>query len=317
MGLTKLIAKRFGFGLLTLFVITILLSIGLEALPGDLASSLLGQSATAENLAAMRKQLGLDQPLHIRYFEWLGNFVQGDMGQSLANKRSVAEFIGPRFANTIFLAGLAASVAVPLAILLGVLAALYRETWFDKSISMITLGFISLPEFFVGYILVAYFAVQLGWFPAISTLNANTPFLHKLYAAALPAITLMLVVVAHMMRMTRASIVNLMQSPFIEMATLKGMSRSRIVMNHALPNALSPIINVVVLNLAYLVVGVVIVEVVFVYPGMGQLMVDSVRTRDLPVVQACMLIFGATYIFLNMLADILAIVANPRLRHPR
>ena len=139
----------------------------------------------------------------------------------------------------------------------------------------------------------------------------------KIYASLLPIATLTLVIVAHMMRMTRAAIINLMQSPFIEMATLKGLTRARIVVHHALPNALSPIINVIVLNLAYLVVGVVVVEVVFIYPGLGSLMVESVQSRDLPIVQACILIFGATYISLNMLADILSIISNPRLRHPK
>jgi len=317
MGLTRLVIKRLAFGVVTLLVITILISLALEALPGDFAEQRLGQSATPETIAAIRAQLGLNEPIYIRYVQWLGNFLQGDMGVSLSNSRPVAELLATRLGNTLFLASVSAIVAVPLALFLGIVAALYRESFLDKLISTLTLGAISLPEFFVGYILVALFAVQWQIFPAISSISADMGFWEKIYASFLPVATLTFVIVAHMMRMTRAAIINLMQSPYIEMATLKGLKRSRIVIHHALPNALSPIINVIVLNLAYLVVGVVVVEVVFIYPGLGLLMVDSVTSRDLPIVQACILIFGATYITLNMLADILSIVSNPRLRHPR
>lgn len=317
MGLTRLIANRVAFGLITLIVITLLISLALEALPGNFAEQRLGQSATPETIAAIQTQLGLDQPIHIRYLQWLGNFLQGDMGISLANSRPVSELLATRLGNTLFLASASAIVAVPLALFLGILAALYRESLLDKMISTATLAAISLPEFFIGYILVALFAVNWQIFPAISNISDDMALGEKIYASLLPIATLTFVIVAHMMRMTRAAIINLMQSPFIEMATLKGLTRGRIIVHHALPNALSPIINVIVLNLAYLVVGVVVVEVVFIYPGLGLLMVDSVTSRDLPIVQACILIFGATYISLNMLADILSIISNPRLRHPR
>ncbi|MDE0309762.1 MAG: ABC transporter permease [Acidiferrobacterales bacterium] len=317
MGLTRLIAKRIAFGLITLIVITLLISLALEALPGDFAEQRLGQTATPETIAAIRAQLGLNEPILVRYWQWLSKFLQGDMGVSLSNSRPVSELLATRLGNTLFLASSAAIVAVPLALFLGILAALYRESLLDKMISTSTLAAISLPEFFVGYILVALFAVNWQFFPAISSISDSMTLGEKIYASLLPIATLTLVIVAHMMRMTRAAIINLMQSPFIEMATLKGLKRSRIIVHHALPNALSPIINVIVLNLAYLVVGVVVVEVVFIYPGLGLLMIDSVTSRDLPIVQACILIFGATYISLNMLADILSIISNPRLRHPR
>ena len=239
------------------------------------------------------------------------------MGISLSNSRPVAELLATRLGNTLFLAVSSAIVAVPLALFLGILAALYRESFLDKMISTITLAAISLPEFFIGYMLVAILAVNWQLFPAISSISDSMSLGEKIYASILPIATLTFVIVAHMMRMTRAAIINLLQSPFIEMATLKGLKRSRIIVRHALPNALSPIINVIVLNLAYLVVGVVVVEVVFIYPGLGLMMIDSVTSRDLPIVQACILIFGATYITLNMLADILAIICNPRMRHPR
>lgn len=317
MGLTRLIFNRVLFGLITLLAITLLISLALEALPGDFAEQRLGQSATPETIAAIREQLGLNKPVLVRYAEWLGNFLQGDMGISLSNSRPVAELLATRLGNTLFLAVSSAIVAVPLALFLGIIAALYRESLLDKMISTITLGAISLPEFFIGYMLVALFAVNWQLFPAISSISDSMSLGEKIYASLLPIATLTFVIVAHMMRMTRAAIINLMQSPFIEMATLKGLKRSRIIVRHALPNALSPIINVIVLNLAYLVVGVVVVEVVFIYPGLGLLMIDSVTSRDLPIVQACILIFGATYITLNMLADILAIICNPRMRHPR
>ncbi len=317
MGLLGLISRRLAFGLLTLFVISLIISLGMELLPGDLAEAILGQSATPETVAAFRRELGLDQPAPQRYLKWLGGVIQGDLGTSLANQRKIADLIGDRLRNTVFLAIVAAVMSVPLAVLLGVLAALYRETWFDKSISIATLSAISLPDFFIAYILIVLLAVTFRVFPVISKVSPSMSFGDQLYAVALPAITLTLVVAAHMMRMTRAAIINLLSSPYIEMAQLKGLSRTRIIWHHALPNALSPIINVVVLNLAFLIVGVVVVEVVFVYPGLGQLFVDSVSKRDLPVVQACTLIFAAVYVLLNLTADVLSMLSNPRLRHPR
>ncbi len=243
--------------------------------------------------------------------------LQGDLGTSLANQREIAELIGGRLRNTLFLAVVAAGMSVPLAVMLGVLAALYRDTWFDKSISIATLSAISLPDFFIAYILIVLLAVTFRVFPVISKVSPSMSLGEQLYAVALPAITLTLVVAAHMMRMTRAAIINLLSSPYIEMAQLKGLSRTRMIWHHALPNALSPIINVIVLNLAFLIVGVVVVEVVFVYPGLGQLFVDSVSKRDLPVVQACTLIFAAVYVLLNLTADVLSMMSNPRLRHPK
>ncbi len=312
-----LVVKRIGLGILTLFVISIIFFIGVEALPGDLAEEILGQNALPETVAAFRKELKLDLPPHERYVAWLGDLMQGNLGKSLANGRPVVDLVGWRFANTLFLASSAAVIAVPVAILLGILAALYRNSLFDRAISMATLSTISFPEFFVAYILIALLSVQLIIFPSISNINDQMSFWQKIHAIVLPCLTLSLVVVAHMMRQTRAAIINILASPFIEMARLKGIQRTRVIVMHAFPNALSPVINVIALNLAYLVVGVVIVEVVFVYPGLGQLMVDSVSKRDIPVVQACGLIFASVYIGLNLTADVLSIISNPRLRNPR
>lgn len=302
---------------MTLFVISIIIFGAVELLPGDIAQAVLGQGATPENLAALRKQMGLDQPAPVRYFDWLIGAVQGDFGKSLITNKSVTETIAPRFANTLFLASYAAVIAVPVAISLGVIVALLRNSIFDRVANVVTLTFISSPEFFLGYILVLYLAVKTGMFPAIAKLDANMTFTQLLDRTFLPALTMVLVVVAHMMRMTRASIIALLSSPFIEMARLKGMPGWKVIVKHALPNAWAPIINVIALNLAYLITGVVLVEVVFVYPGIGQLLVDSVTKRDFSVVQACCLIFAATFILLNLTADVLAILTNPRLRYKK
>ena len=313
----KVIAQRIALGFLTLFTISLLITFGVELLPGDLAESILGQGATPETVIVFRAELGLDKPAHMRYLSWLGGIVTGDLGVSLANKREISELVGIRIANTLFLGGFAAAIAVPLALFLGILAALYRNTLYDRTINTFTLTTISFPEFFVAYILILFFAIKLGWFPGISNISTELSFGNKLYRTLLPATTLTLVVLAHMLRMTRATIINLLASPYIEMARLKGISPMKIILRHALPNALAPIVNVVAINLAYLVVGVVIVEVVFVYPGLGQLMVDSVSKRDIPVVQACSMIFASVYILLNLSADIISIVTNPRILHPR
>ncbi len=313
----KLILNRLGLGVLTLFAASVLIFIGTEILPGDLASAILQNTATPESLAKMRLDLGLNQPAYIRFFQWLFAALHGDFGKSLANNRDVLTEIAPRFANTMFLAVYAAIVAVPLAIGLGLMAAIRQGSVFDRLVNIVTLMTISVPEYFLAYLLIKYVAVELGWFPSLASVSSDTPFFDRLYIAFLPMLTLVLVIVAHMMRMTRASVLSVMASPYIEMAILKGLSKSRIVVRHALPNALAPIISVVALNLAYLIVGVVVVETVFVYPGLGQLMVDEVSKHDVPVVQACGLIFAATFILLNMIADILAILSNPRLRQPR
>ncbi len=313
----KLIAQRIALGALLLWAVSILIFAGTEILPGDVAASILGQSATPEALANLRAELKLDDPAPVRYFRWFGNFIQGDLGTALSNGQDIATSLGKRLKNTLFLAFWAALVSVPLAVLLGLLAVRYRNRLPDKLISGATLASISLPEFFIGYLLIYFVAVRLQWFPSVSTVYEGMPFVERMKAIALPATTLTLVVLAHMMRMTRAAILNVMQSAYIETAELKGLTPFSIIRKHALPNAIAPIVNVVMLNLAFLVVGVVVVEVIFVYPGMGQYLVDHVAKRDVPVVQACGLIFASVYIGLNIIADIVAIVANPRLRHPR
>lgn len=313
----KLVAQRLALSTLLLLAASVLIFAGTTILPGDVAQNILGQSATPESLANLRKELGMDQPATTRYFNWLFGALQGDLGTALTNGRDIVESLSGRLKNTLFLAFWAAVVAVPLAIFLGLLAVRYRERWPDKLISAVTLASISVPEFLIGYVLMYYVGVKLGWAPTVSTIYDSMSLGEKLNAIALPVTVLTMVVLAHMMRMTRAAILNVMQSAYIETAELKGLTSFQVIARHAFPNAIAPVVNVVMLNLAYLVVGVVVVEVVFVYPGMGQYLVDHVAKRDVPVVQASGLIFAAVYIGLNMVADIVSILANPRLRHPK
>lgn len=312
--MTKFILTRLALGILSLLAVSVLIFIATEILPGDVASAVLGQGATPETLAAFRIELGLDRPAHVRYWEWFTGAIQGDFGQSMTNKREILPELMKKFKNTLFLAGVAALIAVPISVGLGIIAAINEGKWQDRWSNIISLATISVPEFFIAYILILVFAVQLRWFPSLSTVFEGMGYGERLYKIALPALTLTMLVAAHMLRMTRSSVLAIMSQPYIEMAFLKGMPRSRVILKHALPNAAAPIISVIALNLAYLIVGVVVIEVVFVYPGVGQYMVDGVTKRDLPVVQACGLIFAATFIILNTVADILAILANPRLR---
>ena len=313
----KLVAQRIALGILLLFAVSVLIFAATQILPGDVAQSILGQSATPEAIANLRQELGLDDPAIVRYFSWLGGILTGDLGTALTTRQEISATLPPRLWNTLFLAFWAAIISVPLAIMLGLLAVRYRNGWIDKTISGLALASTSLPEFFVGYLLVYFFAVKWQIFPGISTVYDGMPFLERMKAIALPATALTVVVFAHMMRMTRAAILNVMQSAYIETAELKGLSHFEIIRKHAFPNAIAPVINVIMLNLAYLIVGVVVIEVIFVYPGMGQYLVDHVVKRDVPVVQAVGLIFAAVYIGLNIVADVAAILANPRLRHPK
>jgi len=323
--IVRTVIQRLLLGVLTLFIVSLIIFSAINLLPGDFGEAVLGQSATKATVAAFRAELGLDMPSYLQYFHWISGVVHGDFGTSFSGRdssgvdrsRSVLELIGPRLENTLFLALMTSFIAVPLALFLGITTALYRNTFYDRAVNAITLTTIATPEFFVAYILILFLATLYPVFPSLANVNVDMPFAEKVYKTALPAFTLTLVIVAHMMRQTRAAIINLLASPYIEMARLKGVSPIRIILRHALPNAWAPISTVIALNLAYLVVGVVVVEVVFVYPGIGQLMVDAVRTRDIPVVQASALIFAGTYIMLNLTADIIGIITNPRLLHPR
>lgn len=313
----KLIISRLGQGVITLLAVSVLIFICTQILPGDVASAVMGQGATPEALAAFRKELGLNDPAYQRYFNWLWGAVQGDLGVSMTNQRVIIDELLPRLYNTLFLAAYAALIAIPLSVGLGILAAINEGKLVDRTSNILTLITISIPEFFIAYLMIIVFVVNLGWFPSLATVFPGISFGERVYITTLPAVALTMLVAAHMLRMTRSSVLSVMSSAYVEMAFLKGANRSRVIARHALPNAAAPIITVVALNMAYLVVGVVVLESVFIYPGIGQLMVDAVSKRDVPVIQACGLVFAMVFVVLNTLADVLIILVNPRLRHQR
>ncbi len=309
-----ILGKKLVAAVLTLMAASVLIFAGTELLPGDLAGSILQNNATPETLAQLRLDLKLDQPATVRFMGWVEKLAHGDLGRSLTNDQDVATEIAPRLANTIFLATYAALVAVPLALGLGLITALYQGRWIDRIANVGSLMAISFPEYFLAYLLIKILAVDLGLLPSLANVAPDTELGPRLILTLLPMITLVLGTLAHMLRMTRTAVLSIMERPFIEMAILKGLPQWQIISRHALPNALAPIVSVIALNLGYLVVGVVVVETVFVYPGLGQLMVDAVGKHDVPVVQACGMIFATAFIGLNLLADMITIIANPRLR---
>jgi len=317
MTLTTLIGRRLLIGVFILLVVSVLVFAGTEILPGDVATAILGQSATPELVALIRERLGLDDPVYLRYLHWLGGLVTGNLGTSLVNGADLSGEVGVRLFNTFFLALLTASVAVPLSIVLGLLSALKPNGALDRTISTVTLALISLPDFLTAIILVTLFAVTWKFFPAIVNIRSDDGITDIMHALVLPVATLVFAVLAHMVRMTRTVVLNVLTSPPIEMALLKGVPRWRILIVHALPNALAPIVNVIALNLAYLIAGIVVIETLFNVLGLGRFTVESVQNRDIPAVQVCAMIFCAVYVLLNLLADVISIIANPRLRHPK
>lgn len=317
MTLTALIGRRLLIGVFILLIVSVLVFAGTEILPGDVATAILGQSATPELVALIRERLGLDDPVYLRYLHWLGGLVTGNLGTSLVNGADLGGEVGVRLFNTFFLALLTASVAVPLSIVLGLLSALKPNGALDRTISTVTLALISLPDFLTAIILVTLFAVTWKFFPAIVNIRSDDGITDIMHALVLPVATLVFAVLAHMVRMTRTVVLNVLTSPPIEMALLKGVPRWRILIVHALPNALAPIVNVIALNLAYLIAGIVVIETLFNVLGLGRFTVESVQNRDIPAVQVCAMIFCAVYVLLNLLADVISIIANPRLRHPK
>lgn len=317
MTLFLLIIRRLLLGIVILLIVSALIFIGTEILPGDVAQAILGQGATPELIENVRVRLGLNDPVHVRYFRWLGNLLSGNLGTSMVSGADIGQLLGERIRNTLMLAGLTALISVPLAVALGLLCAVKPNSLTDRAISMVSLSMISLPDFLIAIVLVMFFAVKLGWLPAIANLRPGQDFITVARMMVLPVTVLVFTVLAHMVRMTRTAVINVLSSPATEMAILKGVPRWRLLLVHALPNALAPIANVIALNLAFLISGIVVVETLFNFSGLGRLMVESVSTRDIPVVQICALLFCAVYVLLNLLADIVAIVSNPRLRFPK
>lgn len=312
----KLVVARIALAGISLLAVSLAIFAITSVLPGDAAQELLGQYGTPETVAGLRAELGLDLPAHVRYLGWLGGLLTGDFGRSLANNVPVAQLIASRLPNSLLLAAATTAIAVPLALLIGITAAMFRGTLYDRTVSMLTLSFVAVPEFLVATTAVIVFAVHLNWVSALSSARDIVSVGQFFRVFALPVFTLCCVITAQMVRMTRAAIIDQLRAPYVEMAVLKGVGPLRVVLRHALPNAVGPIANAMALSLSYLLGGVIIVEVIFNYPGVAKLMVDAVAQRDLPLVQACAMLFCAAYLLLVTTADICAILSNPRLRHP-
>lgn len=311
----RLIVTCVAVSLLTLWIVSVLVFGATELLPGDVAQAVLGQAATQDAVAGLRAALHLDQPGWLRYLIWLGGLLRGDPGRSLVNQLPVTQLIGSRLPNSLLLAALTAAFSVPLALTLGITAAVKRGSLYDRVANLVTVCVVSVPEFLVATLAVLVFAVKLHWLPALSSVRDIHSVEQLFRSFAMPVVSLSFVVMAQMARMSRAALIGTLDSSYVEMAMLKGARPARIVLRHALPNALGPIVNAVALSLSFLLGGVIIIETIFNYPGLAKLMVDAVSTRDMPVVQACAMIFCAGYLLLTTLADIVAIVSNPRLRY--
>ena len=310
----QLLFRRLCLGVVTVWIVSVIIFAGVEALPGDACTAFLERDAQGKLLENCRRDLGLDKPAVTRYLEWASGAVLGDFGVSADGQQSIASLVGDRVKNSILLAAGALAVGVPLAILMGVITGLWRDSWIDIFLSTGAIFAMTIPEFVSATVLILIFAIWLGWVPAIVITPADAPALDFFPEFVLPAVVLTMVMIAHIMRMVRSSVIEVMASDYIQMAMLKGVPYWRIVFRHALPNALLPAINVVALTVAWLLGGVVVVEVVFNYPGLGRTMIDAISDRDLPVIQALALLVAATYVGVNLVADILTMVLNPRLR---
>ena len=316
--MTSLILRRLGIGLITVLAVSLIIFFGTKILPGDAAQIRLGQSATPENVAAFRARLGLDRPYIVQYLIWLKNFLSGDLGTSLASDVPISELIRDRYQNTVYVSVLTAAIGVPISLALGIFAAMFPGTLYDRILTLVSVSLVAAPEFFTATLLVLFFVFAIGIGNAVVIGSIEGKGLFALIAHfALPITTLCFVIASQLIRMSRAAVLNVMSSPYIEMAILKGVPRKRIIYRHALLNAIGPIVNVVALNLAYLVTGVIVVEVYFGYNGLATLIVQGVQTRDYVLIQGLGMIFCTTYVILMLIADIGAYASNARLRHPK
>lgn len=314
MRLARLAAIRVGSSVVTLLLVSLLVFSAVEVLPGDVASRVLGRDATPAALAAMRAELHLTDPAAVRYLRWLGGVAQGDFGTALSSGRRVTDVVRPRLFNTAILSAFAFVLYWPLALIPAMIQARNRDGPLDHALSIANLALLSMPDFLLATVLLICFVILVPILPAMSTVDARSGVVGYARAIVLPGMTLALVMAAYATRMLRDNLIEVLQSDFVRMAELKGLSRARVVLRHALPNALIPTLNVTALNLGYLIGGVVIVEKVFAYPGFGSLLVDSLQLRDVPLILATVLLASAMYIAANLVADLGAMLLNPRLR---
>ena len=314
----RLVAVRILLGVLTLWLVSIVIFAATQALPGNAANAVLGQSATPELLRAVERQLHLDEPLSQQYLSWIGGVLHGDFGTSLANGEPVSEFIGPRILNSAVLVLVAGVIGTLISGALGVLAAARRDGWFDHLSSVVALAITAVPEFVVAIALVILFAVVvLHWLPAVSAVPPGSQPWDDLNALILPVATLAIVIAPYFFRMVRGALIEVLEADYVETAELQGLSRRRVLLFHALPNAVPPMIQVIGLNLLYLAGGIVVVEYVFNYPGLGAALVEAVTNRDVPVIQFIVLVLTAFYVVVNITTDVIALLFSPRRRGTR
>jgi peptide/nickel transport system permease protein len=309
-----MLLRRLSLGLITVILVSIIIFTGVEFLPGDACTAFLEREAQGKLLENCRQDLNLNRPAIDRYIDWASSAMVGDLGLSVNGQQSIAELVGNRMNNSLLLAFCALLVGVPLAIFFGVITALWRDKPIDLFFSTAAIFAMTIPEFVSSTVLILVFSVWLGWLPGIVLTSANASAAEFFPEIILPVIVVAMVMTAHILRMVRTSVIDVLASDYVRMATLKGVPYWQIVFHHVLPNALLPAINVVALTIAWLLGGVVVIEVVFNYPGLGRMMIDSISDRDLPVVQAIALILATVYVSVNLTADLLTMIANPRLR---
>ena len=315
--MARLILQRFGFALLTIVLVSLITFIGTEALPGDSCSAYLGRDATPEGLRICREKRGENRPMIQKYAEWAGNILRGDLGVSMNGDRDINGIVSARLRNTALLAFFASIIGIPLAMFLGVITGLARDRLPDVAISTTAIVAMTLPEFVTATILIYIFSIKLEWFNAIAVLRTNASWLDLLSTIALPVLTLVLVMTAHILRMVRTSVIDVMAGDFVQMAQLKGVPYCHIVFKHVLPNALLPSIPVIALTIAWLLAGLVIIEKVFNYPGLGNEMLNAIAQRDIPVVLAIAMLLALVYVVVNLFSDLLTLFLNPKLRTMR
>jgi peptide/nickel transport system permease protein len=313
-----MVVRRGALGVLTLFLVSIVVFAATVILPGNAAYAVLKNSATPERIRAVEAQLHLNRPAVVQYWTWITGVFHGDFGNSLANGESVSHLIGMRIENSAVLVLLAGVLGTVIALALGILAAARRDGWLDNSVSVASLAITALPEYVVAIVLVMVFASNVfHWLPAISVIPPGEPAWSDLSMLVLPVATLVIVIVPYIFRMMRGAMIEALESDYVEMANLKGVHRLRVLLVHSLPNAIAPTIQVIGLSFLYLAGGIVVVEYVFNYPGIGQGLVNAVSDRDIPVIQFTVLVLAAFYVFMNILTDVVALWVTPRRRLPR
>lgn len=314
MTIIRMLGARIVLSILTLFIVSIIIFALLEVLPGDVASKILGRDATPEALALLRAKLHLNEPAVIRYFTWLGGVLRGDFGKAVTSSRPISEILAPRLFNSALLSLYAFLIYIPLSLIPALIQASRRDREVDHVISVINLVFLSIPDFLLGTCLLVLFCVAIPILPAVSLVDQSSSAMHYLRAMTLPAITLAIAMAIAAVRMLRDNLIEVLDLEYVRMAELKGLPSRAVLLRHALPNALVPTLNVTAINLGYLIGGVVIVEKVFSFPGFGGLLVDLLQYRDIPLIEATVIIAAAVYVGANLLADLGTILLNPRLR---